>query len=66
MHKLVIDLYFFEFCYSTKNLPGVYTKLAMLTDWIYDYIGKDAGRDPACNVEPLVKERSKILTTDVC
>jgi hypothetical protein len=27
----------------------------MLTDWIYDYIGKDAGRDPACNVEPLLK-----------
>ena len=27
----------------------------MLTDWIYDYIGSDAGRDPACNVEPLLK-----------
>lgn len=27
----------------------------MLTDWIYDYIGQDAGRDPACNSEPLVK-----------
>lgn len=37
---------------AQKNLPGVYTKVAMLVDWIYEYIGQDAGRDPACSGKP--------------
>ena len=37
---------------AQKDLPGVYTKLAMTIDWVYDHIGQNAGSDPACRAEP--------------